>query len=140
VDRVDLTEFVTNASISVTMGYTPFELNEGHMLSMIREICSDKVILRGIKDFASQALQNLVDAHNMIIELHVFQAKNSNTKCSDKPKIKAGDLVYLLMRILNLSKGQARKLCLKYVGPYKVLQAKPESSNYALELPTALQE
>jgi len=125
VDRVDLTEFAINASISVTMGYALFELNGGHMPS--REIHSDKVILRGIKDFTSQALQNLVNAHDVIIELRVFQVKNANTKHSDEPKIKAGDLVYLSIRNLNLSKGRAQKLCLKYVGPYKVLQVKPES-------------
>ena len=105
VDRVDLTEFAINTSISATTGYALFELNRGHMPSMIREICSDEVILREIKDFASQALHNLANAHDIIIELHVFQAKNTNTKCSDKPKIKAGDLVYLSTRYLNLFKG-----------------------------------
>jgi len=137
---VDLTEFAINASISATTGYAPFELNGGHMPSMIREIRSDEAIPKGIKDFANQALQNLADAHNAIIESRVFQAKNANTKHSEEPKIKAGDLVYLLTRNLNLPKGWAQKLCPKYVGPYKVLQAKPESSNYMLELPTALQE
>jgi len=54
------------------MGYALFELNGGHMPSMIREICSDKAIPKGIKDFANQALQNLVDTHDAIIELRVF--------------------------------------------------------------------
>jgi len=106
VNRVDLTEFVINTSISVTMGYAQFELNGEHMPSMIREIRSDEVIPKGIKDFASQTLQNLADAHDTIIELYVFQVKNTNTKCSDEPKIKAGDLVYLSMRNLNLPKGR----------------------------------
>jgi len=98
VDRVDLTEFAINASISATTGYAPFELNGGHMPSMIREIRSDKAIPKGIKDFANQALQNLADAHDAIIESRVFQAKNANTKCSEEPKINAGDLVYLSTR------------------------------------------
>ena len=107
VDRVDLTEFVINASISATTGYAPFELNGGHMPSMIREIRSDEAIPKGIKDFANQALQNLADAHDAIIESRVFQAKNANTKRSEEPKIKAGDLVYLSTRNLNLPKGRA---------------------------------
>ena len=41
---------------------------------------------------------------------------------------------------LNLPKGRARKLCPKYIGPYKVLEARPEKSNYMLELPVALQD
>jgi len=40
VDRVDLTEFAINASISATMDYAPFKLNGGHMPSMIKEIHS----------------------------------------------------------------------------------------------------
>ena len=80
VDRVDLTEFAINMSISATMGYALFELNGGHMPSMIKEIQSDEAIPKGIKEFASQALQNLADAHDAIIELCVFQARNQKSK------------------------------------------------------------
>ena len=38
VDRVDMTEFAINTSISTTTGYAPFDLNGGHMPSMIKEI------------------------------------------------------------------------------------------------------
>jgi hypothetical protein len=37
-DRIDLTEFAINASILETTRYAPFELNGGHMPSMIHEI------------------------------------------------------------------------------------------------------
>ena len=37
-----------------------------------------------------------------------------------------------------MPKGCTSKLLPKYVGPYKVLRAYPESSNYELELPTKL--
>jgi hypothetical protein len=48
--------------------------------------------------------------------------------------------VYLSTKNLNLPKNRARKLCPKYIGPYKVSEAKPETSTYTLELPTPLQE
>jgi hypothetical protein len=48
--------------------------------------------------------------------------------------------VYLSTKNLNLLKKRTKKLCLKFIGPYKVLRASPESSNYVLELPTALQK
>jgi hypothetical protein len=48
--------------------------------------------------------------------------------------------VFLSTKNLNLPKGRAAKLCPRFVGPYKVLQAKPKTSNYELELPTALQK
>ena len=78
VDRVDLTEFTINSSISGTTKYAPFELNNGYMPSMIRKIQSDNVAPKGIKDFAKQALQNLADAHDAIIEARVFQTHHAN--------------------------------------------------------------
>lgn len=44
------------------------------------------------------------------------------------------------MKNLNLPKGRARKLCPKFIGPYKVEEAYPETSNYTLQLPLALQQ
>ena len=48
--------------------------------------------------------------------------------------------MYLSTKNLNLPKGRAKKLCLKFVGPWKVNKAWPETSTYELELPTALRE
>ena len=39
---------------------------------------------------------------------------------------------------LSLPKARTRKLCPKYIGPYKVLKAHPERSTYQLELPPDL--
>jgi hypothetical protein len=139
-DRVDLTKFAINTSVSHVTKYAPFELTGGYMPSMIREICADGVIPRGIKAFASQALQNLVDAHDVIIETRVFQTHWANKRRQEEPTILRSDLVFLSTKNLNLPKGRASKLCPKFVGPYKVLQAKPETSNYELELLTALQK
>jgi uncharacterized protein (UPF0147 family) len=38
------------------------------MPSMIRELHADKVIPKGIKAFAMQALQNLAEVHDVIIK------------------------------------------------------------------------
>ncbi|KNZ77038.1 hypothetical protein J132_07699 [Termitomyces sp. J132] len=54
------------------MCFAPFELNGGYMPSMIWEIRSDTALLRGIQQFACQALENLAAAHNMIIEVHIL--------------------------------------------------------------------
>lgn len=50
-----------------------------------------------------------------------------------------GDLVYLSTENLNLLKERANKLCFKFIGPYKVLHADSDHSNYVLELLVALQ-
>lgn len=139
VDRIDLTEFAINASISGTTKYAPFELNSGYMPSMICEIRSDDIIPKGIKEFAKQALQNLAEVHDAIIEARVFQTRNANNRRTIEPKIDKGDLVYLSTKNINLPKGRAHKLCPKFIGPYKILQAEHNTSTYTLELPTALQ-
>ncbi|KNZ75699.1 hypothetical protein J132_02329 [Termitomyces sp. J132] len=127
-------------SFSETAKYALFELNGGYMLSMIREIQSDSVIPRGIKQFAHQALENLAVAHNAIIEVCVFQTCTANLCCRPDSELEKGALVHLLTKNCNLLQGRAKKLCPKWVGPYKILEAYNETSNYTSEFPMALQE
>ncbi len=138
-EKVNSTEFVINASISDTTRYTLFELNNSYMPSMLREIRRGDTIAPGIRRFAETALCNLADAHNVIIESHVFQTYHANKKRRDEPVIAMGDLVYLLTKNLNLSKGRVHKLCPKFVGPYRVTEAFLETLNYVIELSVTLQ-
>ena len=55
------------------MGFAPFELDGGYMPSMICKYKTSKDIPLGVCNFADKALQNLLDAHNSIIELRVTQ-------------------------------------------------------------------
>ncbi|GLB44699.1 putative retrotransposable element tf2 155 kda protein type 1-like [Lyophyllum shimeji] len=138
VDRTPMTEFAINSSVSGTTRFAPFELNGGFMPSMIKEIRSDDIVPKGVRQYAEQALLNLASAHDSIIESRVFQTRKANTRRAAEPDIKVGDLVYLSTKNLNMPKGRARKLCPKFVGPYKVLEVYPGVSNYVLELPAAL--
>jgi hypothetical protein len=140
VDHVNMTEFVINVSILETTKYIPFELNGGYMPSTIKELHTDEVIPKGIKAFMDQALQNLTEVHDAIIKAWVVQTSYANMCQREEATILQGNLVYLLTKNLNLPKGRARKLCPKYVGPYKVIKADPASSTCTLELPVALQE
>ena len=133
-----MTEFAINVSMSGTTKFAPFELNGGYMPSMIREVRSGQAIPNGIKVFAMQALQNLAEAHDTIIETRAFQTRRANNARGEEPSISKGDLVYLLTQNLNLPSGRVKKLCPKWIGPYKVRKTNSESSNYVLELPAAL--
>jgi hypothetical protein len=53
INRVDLTEFAINVSVSRVTKYAPFKLNGGYMPSMIKEIRADGVTPQGIKTFAN---------------------------------------------------------------------------------------
>ncbi len=63
-----------------------------------------------------------------------------NKKWTADPVLREGDMVYLSTKNLNLPKGRTRKLCPKYIGPYKIFEAYLDSSAYTLQLPIALQQ
>jgi len=131
-------EFAINTSISESTGFALFKLDGVYMPRMICQLPESNTAPPGVRTSAQQALQNLAAAHDAIIASHVVQRHYSNACRHQEPTIKEGDLVYLATKNLSLPKGQASKLMPKYVGPYKVLQAYPETSNYMLELPIEL--
>jgi hypothetical protein len=131
-------EFAINASISESTGFTPFELDGAYMPTMICQLPELNTAPPGVRRFAQQALQNLAAVHDAIITTCVFQQHYANACRRQEPTIKQGDLVYLSTKNLSLPNGRASKLMPKYVGPYKVLQAYPGTSNYTLELPSEL--
>jgi hypothetical protein len=138
VNKCPMMEFALNASISETTGYSPFELDGGHMPSMIREVPSSAQVPQGVREFADNALKHLEDAHDAIIESRVYQAHHANQRRRPEPQIKLNDLVYVSTRNMNLPKGRASKLLPKFIGPYPIVEVNPETSNYRVGLPTEL--
>ena len=129
-----MVEFTINSSINATTGYAPFELNYGYMPQPGQHILTNTTF-KGVKQFAQQALQNLIDAHDTILEHRIGQTHYSNKHRQPGVKYQINDLVYLLTKNLTLLKHRARKLMPKFIGPYKILKAMNESSNVTLELP-----
>ena len=130
-------EFAINSSINKSTGFAPFELDGGYMPSMIREYTANN-IPPGVREFADKALQNLMDAHDSIIESRVTQKHYADKRRSEEPSLKIDSLVYLSTRNLSLPRGRASKLLPKFIGPYPIVEANPETSNYRLGLPTEL--
>ena len=133
-----MTEFAINSSMSETTGSAPFRVNGPGMSTMLRLILEDSRAPPGVNSFAAQALQNVAAAHDAIITGHVVQRHQANARCREEPTINKGDLVYQSTKGFSLPKGRATKLLPKYVGPYKVVEALPHTSNYKLELPEEL--
>jgi len=131
-------EFTINSSINKTTGYAPFKWNGGYMPHMITELPRENNISPGVREFAEKAIQNLMDAHDAIIESRVYQTHEANKKRGEEPDIKINDLVYLSTKNLNLPKGRTSKLLPKYLGPYPITEALPNTSTYQIGLPTEL--
>ena len=122
------------------MRYAPFELNNGYMPQMLKEFQDGKTMAKGIMEFTAHAKTNIAAAHDAIIEVRMLQMFQANQKRGEDIAAKKGDLMYLSTKNLNLPKNRARKLCPKYIGPYKISETILEKSTYTLELPTALQD
>ena len=138
VEKCPMLKFAINSSISESTGFAPFKLDGGYMPSMIREYKSDSQTPPGVRKFADKALQNLVDAHDSMIESQVIQKFHADKRHSKEPELKVNSLVYLSTKNLSLPKGRAAKLLPKFIGPYPIIEANSNTSNYRLGLPTEL--
>ena len=104
-------------------------------MPQLGEHISTDTTFKGVKQFAQQAVWNLLDAHNTILEHRIEQMHYSNTCCKPSIEYQINDLVYLSMKNLALPKHRAQKLMPKFIGPYKVLKAMNNSLNITIELP-----
>ena len=90
---------------------------------------------KGVKQFAQQAVWNLLDVHDTILEHRIGQTHYSNKCCKPSVEYQINDLVYLSTKNLALPKHRAWKLMPKFIGPYKVLKTMNNSLNITIELP-----
>jgi hypothetical protein len=133
VPKVPMIEFALNSSINGSTGFAPFELTYGYM-PRINPFPVEDIKYPGVLAFAQRARANLEMAHDAIIEARVSATYHANRHRSEETPYEEGDLVYLSTANLNLPKRRARKLAPKYIGPFRVNKAHPETSNYSLEL------
>jgi hypothetical protein len=131
-EKLITTELALNSSISASTGFAPFELNYPVMPRLMPAIYDSKY--RGVKDFVQAARDNLEAALDAIIERRAIQTHAANKHRRPDEKYQVDDLVYLSSKNLQFPKGRARKLIPRYIGPFKIIRANPDSSNYTLEL------
>ena len=72
-----MAEFTINSSINATTCYAPFELNYGYMLRSGQHV-STNTMFKGVKQIAQQALWDLINIHDAILEHRVMQMHYSN--------------------------------------------------------------
>jgi hypothetical protein len=94
----------------------------------------------GVQVFAQSTVNNFTQARDALIESCVWQTTQSNCHGRADPAYKHRQKVYLSTTNLNLPKGRARKLVPKFIGPYEITRAHPETSSYTLKLPEELRK
>ena len=127
VNKTPMIEFTVNSEAS---GFAPFEVNLTVFPTVMPKIQWESGVHKGIREFIEAAQQNLNDAYDAIIATHVFQKVKVDKHRKEEPVVKTGSKVYLATKDLALPKGRAGKFLPKFIGPYLVLEAKPDSSNY----------
>jgi hypothetical protein len=136
-DQIPLVEFALNSSTNASTGFCTFELTYGYVPTMLQSAPATE--FKGVRDFVELVVQNIVIAHDAIIEAHVVSESFSNRRRRpDSCCLITGNLAYLSIQDLNMPKAQASKLLPKFIGPYKIIDSDPIKSNYTLELPAEL--
>src|SRR6266704_4029850 len=137
VDQLPLMEFTMNSSISSSMGYALFKSNYRWLPRLMQGIETEPPhegvaqIIDNIKDVLDRTYDKLTTQ----CERQTVQVNKHHWKGQD---LQVGDEVLLSMTNLNLPKGWPRKLCPKFIGPYKVLKANHKTLTYKLKLPLDL--
>jgi hypothetical protein len=90
-------------------------------------------IYPGVKQFAENMKEAIMSAHEAIIDARVKHTMQANKK-RILAIYKEGDLVYLSTKNISISKGRARKLAPKYLGPFPVTKVIKEGAAYQLGL------
>jgi hypothetical protein len=130
-DKLPMAEFAINSLYNKSTGFAPFEVNYGYLptLQGLLDTVPDDV-KPGIRAYVDKAREHLRQAHNSIIASQVFRTYCTNQLRWEEPNLKMGDRVWLSTENLAMPKGQVRKLRPLFIGPFLILWAMPEKSNY----------
>ncbi|EPT04441.1 hypothetical protein FOMPIDRAFT_19471, partial [Fomitopsis schrenkii] len=74
-----------------------------------------------VRVYAQKMKHAVMTAHDSIIAARVKQTRDANRRRRPSPFVE-GDLVYVSTKNISLPRGLARKLALKFIGPYKILK------------------
>ena len=129
-------KFAINSVQSASTGYAPFFLNFGRMPQVMLWSSAPSSKFPAVWEFTMQKKLALLAAHNSILSIHVRQTRDTNHKQQSAP-FKKDNLVCLSSKNISFSRGLARKLIPKYIGPYRILRDYGNSS-FQLELPAHL--
>ena len=90
-----------------------------------------------VAEFIERINESVAIAKDNHLAAKTVQTHNANKHRRPEPKYKVGDKVILdshNIRYRIKKTGRSAKFYPRYIGPFKIIKAKPDSSNYELEL------
>src|SRR5436305_12449888 len=98
-----------------------------------------KVTVPAVTDYIQRIQDFIALARDMHAQAKTQQTTYANKRRRPEPQYKVDDKVYLNIKNLRLrikQKGRTAKFYPRFVGPFKIIKMKPETSTYKLELPS----
>ena len=113
-----------NSTYQRSIGMTPFELLTGVKMKLKDEFSIKDTIEKEFRlHFEQDRKQLRVQAKEQILKVQNENSKTYNLRRREPRKYKINDLVAI--KRVQFSPG--KKLCAKFLGPYKILKAKPNN-------------
>ena len=132
------------STVNKSVGMAPFHIHLGQLPRMIPPLMTEQKEAVPAEQLARVVVSNMqhtvAEAHDALLAAKMNQAAVLNKHRGDEVMYHIGDMVMLSTNNHrhNLKCGR-RRVAVKFLphwdGPYKVLEAHPETSNYVLELP-----
>ena len=138
-DHLVHVETAINNSVNATTDYTPTEMIYGSTVRLFpsfRDTTVDTPI-PAVAELLEQISESIAIARDNHLAAKTVQTRNVNKKRRQEPKWEVGDMVVLSSHIIRKrlkQAGRSAKFYPRYIGPFKILKAEPETSNYKLEL------
>ena len=127
-----------NNSINATTGKSPTELLYGTHVRLIPYPINTSSTVPAVIDFLEKIDESVQLAKDRHVIAKARQATQANRRRRAEPNYQVGDLVYLNTENLRLrikQQGRSAKFFSRFVGPFPILEAKPETLSYKLDLP-----
>ena len=135
-------EAAMNNSVNAMTGKSPMELLYGTHLRLVPHPVDPSSTVPATTDFLDMINESVRIAQDRHVIAKTHQATQANRHHRPEPKYKTGDLVYLNTANLRLKvkqQGHTAKFLPRFIGPFPIIEAKPETSTYKLDLPTMYQ-
>ena len=136
--------FAIRNTVNKSTGFSPFQLHTGQSPRMIPPITP---AVRGsgdidVLEFMDQINTDVAEAKDNLMLAKIFQADQANRKRGPEDVYKKDDLVMLSTanrrkEYATAGSGRSAKLFPRRDGPYRVVEAFPQTSTYRLDIPNA---
>jgi hypothetical protein len=138
-DHLINVEVHMNNSVNATTGKTPTELLYGVPLRLFPSPRSQPLSdVPAVTDYLERIQDSIAIARDRHAEAKTKQTTYANKRRRKEPEYKVGDAVYLNSEHLRLAikqKGRSAKFFPRFIGPFNIVKARPETSTYKLDLP-----